>query len=407
MKNKKILITGASIAGPALAYWLNYYGFEVTVVERADELRLGGQNIDVKGPAREVIGKMGLEDAVRKANTTEIGIQFVNTENEVLAEFPKESSMSMTQDLEILRGDLVNILYEHTRNNVHYRFGDYVTAVAQAEDEMKVTFKSGKTEIFDMLIVAEGIGSGTRKLIFGDETRFKYLGLYTAYLTVKKQPTDSRWARWCNAPRGIVYILRPDNYGTTRASITMLAEENEYRGMNLSQLKQALIARIKGSGWESERLISEIEATDDLYLDRVSQVKASEWSKGRVVLVGDAAYCATPIAGKGTDLAIAGAYILAGELATALTHQAAFANYEKLMRPYAEKCQKLPPGIPGLVYPTSKFGVSVLNGFYRIFGSRPVKWLSSLGSNNKQQPKQEIELPDYNQADDALKVNSM
>lgn len=395
MKNQKILVTGASLAGPTLAYWLNRYGFEVVVAERAAQLRLGGQNIDVKGPAKEIAHKMGLEEIIRERNTTEAGMRWVNSDNKILAEFPKESSLSMTQELEILRGDLVQILYDHTKGDVAYRFDEYITDLKQSDNHVEVTFSSGKSEIFDLVIAAEGIGSHTRELAFRDKPRFKYLGLYTAYITIERAPTDSNWARWRNAPNGIVFLIRPDNYGTTRASITFTAEEDQYKGLSQEEQKKALIDRIKGSGWESERLIKEIRKTNDLYFDRISQVKASKWNEGRVALVGDAAYCATPIAGKGTDLAMSGAYILAGELSVANSYNEAFKAYENKMRPYVETCQKLPPGIPHLVYPQSVLGVRILNGLVLLIGTKPVKWFIGLFGSKKKAPQKEIVLSDY------------
>lgn len=190
-------------------------------------------------------------------------------------------------------------------------------------------------------------------------------------------------------------MIRPDNYGSTRASITFTAKEDEYKGLSFEEQKTALINRIKGSGWESERLIEEIGKTRDLYFDRISQVKASKWSEGRVAIVGDAAYCATPIAGKGTDLAMSGAYILAGELSIAGTYQEAFKAYENKMRPYVEKCQKLPPGIPKLVYPQSRLGVGILNGLVSLAGSKGAKWVMGLFGDGQKKPKQEIALPGY------------
>lgn len=396
MKNKKILISGASIAGPTLAYWLSHYGFEVTVIEKAPELRLGGQNIDVKGPAKEIAQIMGIEEEIRARNTTEIGTRFVDSKNKTVAEFPTGESIGLTQELEILRGDLVKILYEHSKEKAEYRFGDHITSIDQNDEMVKIGFASGKEASFDILISAEGIGSKTRELAFGRQPDFKYLGLHSAYLTIPKQPSDSKWARWCNAETGIVYLMRPDNYGETRASVTFLAEEDAYKGLSPEAQKQALILRIKGSGFESERIIEGIQQSKDLYFDRVSQVKASKWSIGRVVITGDAAWCATPIAGKGTDLAMAGAYILAGELFKADNIEQGFSAYENRMRPYVEKCQKLPPGIPWVVYPTTKFGVFMLNRLVAAVGSKPVKWLIAKLSGNKKADQKEIILPIYN-----------
>ncbi|MDQ1150315.1 2-polyprenyl-6-methoxyphenol hydroxylase-like FAD-dependent oxidoreductase [Sphingobacterium zeae] len=399
MKDKKILVSGASIAGPTLAYWLDRYGFEVTVIERAAVLRLGGQNIDVKGPAKEIALKMGILEEIRAHNTTEIGLRFVSSDNHTIAEFPSDSSMSMTQELEILRGDLVKILYDLTAKRVEYIFGDHIIDLIESENEVKVDFASGKKGVFDIVVIAEGIGSATRDLAFGGRPRFNYLGLYTAYLTILRNNSDSRWARWYNAPKGIVFMLRPDNYGKTRASVTFLAKENAYKDLSEADQKRALIDRIQGAGWESERLVNEIKESEDLYFERVSQVKTDKWTKGRVVITGDAAWCATPIAGKGTDLALAGAYILAGELYRAGNYEEAFRNYEKIMKPYVQECQKLPPGIPRIVYPESRVGVALLNQLIAIVGSKPVKWLMRVFSgdkkDNKKNRKKEIILPDY------------
>lgn len=393
--NRKILISGASIAGPVLAYWLHRYGFEVVVVERAPELRLGGQNIDVKGPAWEIIRKMGLEEKIRAANTTEIGLRFVNEKNETLAEFPKESALSMTQELEILRGDLVRILYDATKDKAEYRFGDHITEIKEDDGGVSISFDSGASEEFDLLLIAEGIGSHTRSLVFGDEPRFVYLGLYTSYFTIDRADSDSRWARWHNAPGGIVYLLRPDNYGKTRVCINLRSAEKGYEKLSPAEQKNVLLQAINGTGWESERIKEALKKTGDLYLERLSQVQAPRWSKGRVAMTGDAAYCVTPIGGKGTDLAITGAYILAGELHKNSNFVNAFEAYENRLRPFVTKTQKRPPGVPSLIYPTSKPGVGVLNTFFRLAGSRPVKFLAKKLGGSKRKPKKEIELPDY------------
>ncbi|RYF56834.1 MAG: hypothetical protein EOO39_36185, partial [Cytophagaceae bacterium] len=207
---RKVLISGASIAGPTLAFWLAKYGFEVTVIERSASLRLGGQNIDVNGPAQTIAQKMGIEAAIRAANTGEVGLQFIGQTNQVAAAFPKESSMSGTQELEILRGDLVSILYEATREAVTYRFGDSITGLEQHPEDVAVTFSSGKTECFQFVIAADGVRSSTRRLVFGEEPLFKYLGLYTAYLTIPRQESDNDWWRWYTAvDRRIDAVDRP------------------------------------------------------------------------------------------------------------------------------------------------------------------------------------------------------
>ncbi|MFD1141149.1 FAD-dependent monooxygenase [Larkinella insperata] len=394
---KKVLLSGASIAGPTVAFWLAKHGFAVTVVERAPALRLGGQNIDINGPARKVIRKMGLEGAILAQNTTEVGLQIIGQDGQVAGEFPKDASLTGTRELEILRGDLVKILYDCSRQDVDYRFGDSITALEQHPDEVVVTFASGKTETFHLVIAADGVRSKTRQLMFGEEPQFKSLGLYIAYMTIPRQSTDNDWWRWYTAVDRRVLMLRPDNKGTIRASVAFLEDDREtHEKRPIDEQKSVLKTKLAGAGWEADRIRQAIDAADDLYLDKAGQIKAPRWSAGRLAMVGDAAYCPTPISGKGTTLAIVGAYVLAGELSRHERHEDAFAAYEKRMRPYVDEVQKLPPGTPKLVYPETKFGVSVLNTVAGIVASKPVQKVVSLFSSNEAEEEQEgIELPDY------------
>lgn len=397
-KIRKVLISGASIAGPVLGYWLHKYGFEVTIVERAPTLRLGGQNIDVNGPARKIARMMGIEEQIRAANTGEVGTQWVDKDNEVTASFPRESAAGLTQELEIVRGDLVRILYDLTAQNITYRFDDKITHLAQNAEQVDVTFASGKKEIYDLVVAADGIRSETRKLMFGDDPVFKYLGLCTAYLTVAKAPTDTDWARWYTADESRVILLRPDNEGTTRASINFLLPEEAYEQLDKSAQKQILLSKLEGAGWEAPRLAKEVEQSDDIYFDGVGQIKAPRWSDGRLAMVGDAAYCPAPITGKGTTLAFAGAYVLAGELATHANFSDAFAAYDKILRPYVESVQKLPPGVPKLAYPQTSLGVSVVNTLAGIMASEPVQKLAGVFSGSNKEEEESLNgepLPEY------------
>ena len=397
-ESKKVLIAGASIAGPTLAFWLAKYGFTVTVVERAPSLRLGGQNIDVNGPAKQISRKMGIVDAIRAANTGEVGLQFIDQDNQVAAAFPKEGAVSGTQELEILRGDLVSILYDCTKQNVTYWFGDSITELEQHPDDVTVTFASGKTETFQFVMAADGVRSSTRRLVFGDEPVFEYLGLYTAYLTIPRQETDTNWWRWYTAIDRRILMLRPDNQGTMRASVAFLESDEVYEKLSPAEQKSVLKAKLAGAGWEAERIINALDETQDVYFDKIGQIKAPRWSAGRVAMIGDAAYCPTPLTGKGTTLAMVGAYLLAGELASHEHHQDAFVAYEKRMRPYVEAVQQLPPGVPWLVYPKSKLGVSVLNTIAGVVASKPIQKLVGLFTSTKPEDESKEEgivLPDY------------
>lgn len=397
-KSRTVLISGASIAGPTLAFWLAHYGFTVTVVERSAALRLGGQNIDVNGPARRIAQKMGIEQAIQAANTGEIGLQFIGQNNQAVASFPKEGAVSGTQELEILRGDLVSILYESTKQNVTYRFGDSITNLEQNPDEVAVTFSSGETENFQFVVAADGVRSNTRRLVFGEEPVFKYLGLYTAYLTIPRQPTDTNWWRWYTAIDRRVLMLRPDNQGTMRASVAFLESDEAYEKLSPAEQKHVLKTKLAGAGWEADRISHALDGTPDVYFDKIGQVMAPRWSTGRVAMIGDAAYCPSPLTGKGTTLAMVGAYLLAGELASHERHQDAFVAYEKRMRPYVDAVQKLPPGVPWIVYPRTGWGVSVLNTLAGIFASQPVQKLVGLFTSTKsgdESNETAIVLPDY------------
>ncbi|WP_437967482.1 FAD-dependent monooxygenase [Sorangium sp. So ce260] len=394
MEHRTVLISGASIAGPALAFWLARHGFRPVVVERAGALRLGGQNIDVQGAAREVVRRMEIEDDIRAANTGERGLRFVDERDVTKAEFPLGDSgtRGFTQELEILRGDLARILYERTRGTTEYIFGDQITGLRDHGDRVTVSFEQGPERDFDLVVAADGIRSRTRTLIVGDEPRIRLLDLYGSYFTIPRGASDGAWARWYNAPGGRLIILRPDNVGTTRASLWFLSSQRGYERLSAAEQKALIVRVFDGAGWETPRVLAALADADDVYFDAISQVMAPRWSHGRAVLVGDAAYCPSPVSGMGASLSLVGAYVLAGELSRHADHRDAFAAYERLMRPYVDRAQKLPPGVPWIAYPKSRLGISLFHRVLRLASSpllrRREGWFNSSAAD-------EIELPDY------------
>ncbi|MCX7290208.1 MAG: FAD-dependent monooxygenase [Janthinobacterium sp.] len=229
MKNKrKILVTGASVAGPTLAFWLARQGMDVTVVERAPEFRDGGQTIDVRGAGKIVAQRMGLESAIRSKSTHEDGIKFVDEQDRTQAEIGIGAfgGNGPVAELEILRGELAKLLIEHGRSTVNYRFGDSIAALEELPHGVKVRFEQGGEQVFDLVIGAEGVGSHTRKLVFGNEVTRRSFDLYTAYFTIPRTPGDARQMRWFNAPGGLSVCLRPDNLGTTRRKAPACRAEN-------------------------------------------------------------------------------------------------------------------------------------------------------------------------------------
>lgn len=398
MNKRRILVTGASIAGPAVAYWLARQGMEVVVVERAPEFRDGGQTIDVRGAGRTVVQRMGLEDAIRANDTGEDGIAFVDENNETKAEIGVDAygGEGPIAELEILRGEFGRLLIEHSKDKVTYRFGDSIKTIQDDGHQVNVHFAQGGTEAFDLVIAAEGIGSHSRNLVFGDEVKRRNLDLYTAYFTIPRQSSDGNLMRWFNAPGGLCVCLRPDNLGTTRALMSFQEPPSGYEKLSLEQQKAMLKEKFSNVGWEVPRVLSALDDTPDLYLESIGQVKMDHWSKGRIVLVGDAAYCASPISGMGTSLALCGAYVLAGELGSHANHADAFAAYEKIMRPFVDQAQSVPKFAPRLASPHSRIGISIGYAVLRMASAPGFKTLLSPLLSPKADA---IELPNYQMPD--------
>lgn len=394
----RVLITGASIAGPTLAWWLHRFGMHATVVERAPAFRTGGQNIDVRGAARTVLARMHLQQAVADLGTGEQGIVFVDEHNQVVADFEKAElgGDGPTAELEILRGDLAQLLYDHSKTHATYRFGDYVTAVQEVANGVQVTFAHGEPERFDVVVVAEGFKSSTRQLVFGEDVTRRPLDLYMGYFTIPRGAHDGEQARWYNAPGGRSVLLRPDHKGTTRVVLTLQQEPAGYEDLTPAQQKSLLQKRFADAGWETPRVLEGLAASDDFYFEAIGQIKASSWSKGRVVLVGDAAWCAGPVSGMGTTLALVGAYVLAGELARHPGDQAAaFAAYERIMRPFVEEGQDVPKFSTRIAQPQTRFGIALQHAALRVASAPGVR---QLASKLLEPAAAAIELPTYEAA---------
>jgi 2-polyprenyl-6-methoxyphenol hydroxylase-like FAD-dependent oxidoreductase len=390
-----ILISGASIAGPALAYWLNVQGWRTTVVERFAELREDGQNIDVRGAGREVARRMGIEDAIRAASTGETGTEFVDSRGTRVAYFAAGESDSggATAELEILRGQLSSIIVDRTRDDTEYVFGDQIVALDDQADGVTVTFAHGPARTFDVVVVAEGLRSRTRSLVLPGAGAVRELGLYLAYLTIPRTGDDTDLWRWHSAGRGRSITLRPDNLGTIRATLGFLSDLRGLDELDRDGVVTVLRRTFADVGWVAPRVL---DALDDapLYFDAIGQARLPSWSSGRVALVGDAAYCSSPVSGMSTSLALTGAYVLAGELA-AHPHRTAFARYERTMRPYVDQAQKLPPGAPRIANPRSRAGVAVMNTVLRLAASPVAGRLGALGTRLFTPAAEAIDLPTY------------
>ncbi|WP_279359389.1 FAD-dependent monooxygenase [Methylobacterium indicum] len=369
---RRILITGASIAGTTAAWWLGRAGFDVTVVERAPAFRDGGQNVDVRGIGRRILREMGLERAALDRGTGEEGTAWVDAAGHPRARFMtgEMEGDGPTAEMEILRGDLARLLFEAARPHAAFRFGDVVERIDDGAETATVTFADGQTAAYDAVVVAEGVGSATRERVFPGENDPRWMDLTIAYFTVPRTPDDDRLWRWYNAPGGRSLSLRPDPHGTTRAMLSVHGPLAEAQGWDRDRQKAFLRERFRDAGWQAPRVLAALDAADDVYFDVLRQVRMPRWSRGRVVLTGDAAWCVTPLAGIGATLAITGARVLAGELARTGDVPAAFTAYERAMRPMVEEAQGVPKIAPRLMHPRTEAGIRALHAVLRT-ASRP------------------------------------
>jgi 2-polyprenyl-6-methoxyphenol hydroxylase-like FAD-dependent oxidoreductase len=372
------LISGASIAGLSSAFWLQRAGWDVTVLERAESFRDGGQNIDVRGVAREVLDRMGLTEQVRAQNTTEEGTVFVDADDQPAGgEFPEDGSDGPTAELEILRGDLARIILDHLPARPEMIFGDQVAAVRERADGVDIELASGRRLSADLLVVAEGVRSATRDLLFGDAVERHELGINMAFGTIAREEGDGHLWRWFNAPGGRQANIRPDNKGTTRALLGFMSGEQNLAELDRPEALRELRRVYEGAGWKVPRILDGFDTSDDVYIDYLTQIRLPSWSRGHVCLVGDAAWCVTPIGGRGSSLALTGGYVLAAYLSQADPGDLgpALERYEKWLRPSAEKAQHLPPGVPRAAYPQTAAGVGVERLVTRALSTRPLSRL--------------------------------
>lgn len=345
MSGIRVLVAGASIAGPALAHWLHRRGAEVTVVERAPELRPGGQAVDARGVTREVIRRMGLDAAVRAARTETAGAHIVDADGKVLETYrvDDDGGDGFISEIEILRGDLSRVLYDDTRDDVEYVFGDRIAGLTQDADGVGVAFDSGDRRRFDLVVGADGLHSSLRAMVFGPRERFvRHLGHVLAFYSVPNEFGLDRWLiDYQEAGRSAG--LRPIQDATrAMAMFSFPAGDFDVDYRDVAAQKRLLRERMAGMGWLTSRILAHLDDTPDFYLDQVAQVVMDRWSHGRVGLLGDAAFSSSPMSGQGTGLALVGAYLLAGELAAAgWDPEAGFAGYERRMRSFVEANQEI------------------------------------------------------------------
>jgi 2-polyprenyl-6-methoxyphenol hydroxylase-like FAD-dependent oxidoreductase len=399
MTQPTVLISGAGIAGPALAFWLNKSGYRVTIVELADGIRPGGQTVDLRGAGGEVVERMGLIDKMRARSLDQRGVAWIKSDGHRRAEMPVTAfnGNGLVSKLEILRGDLVDVLYQETKGRTEYRFDTRITELSQSDDAVEATLTDGTKLSVDLVVGADGPHSAVRRLVFGPEEQFvKPLGGYNAWFTAPDTVGLDGWYLMYQAP-GLNASMRPSHDPElAKAGLAFRSQPVAYDRRNADEQRALLTRHFAGAGWQCEALLSAAAESDDFYFDAFAQVHMPTISQGRVTLAGDAGYCASPLSGMGTSLALVGAYVLAGELGTAGALdakgiQAALQRYESVMRPYIDRCQDLPNGIDGYL-PKSDTDIAVT--------AQVMKWMQrwpfrSLAEKKWFTTADAIELPDY------------
>jgi 2-polyprenyl-6-methoxyphenol hydroxylase-like FAD-dependent oxidoreductase len=361
MTNKTVLISGASIAGPSLAFWLARQGYAVTVVERSAALRTGGQAVDFKGAThRAVLDRMGILDEVHRRQTGGHDQTLIDAQERPLAVMPGEFTGG---DVEIRRGDLAEILYERTAQDCEYVFGDSVTSLTESSDGVDVTFERGAPRRFDLVFGADGIHSVVRRLAFGPEADYvRHLGHYYALVETGEQD-DFRGAGGVSLMYNEPGRMAATGGPKASAFFVFASPELTYDRYDLARQKEILVTAFDGGGWRLPELMEAVKRSDEVYLDSLSRVMMDGYSSGRVALVGDSAYGNT-LGGFGTGLAVVGAYVLAGELAAANgNHEVAFRRYDEKLRGYAKIARGASAG--SFLAPSTKLRIGLRNQMFR------------------------------------------
>jgi 2-polyprenyl-6-methoxyphenol hydroxylase-like FAD-dependent oxidoreductase len=349
---KTVLISGAGVAGPALAYWLHRHGFTPTVVERAPSLRAGGHAVDVRGAALEVIERMGLTDRLRRARTEMRGMSMVDRHG---AEIMRSTEVALSSgrldsdDVEVLREDLIGMLFDATGPYTRYLFGDSVATLEQTGDGVRVTFDNAAPETFDLVVGADGLHSTVRRLAFGPEQPYlHHLGAYLGVFTAPNFLDLDRWQVWLRAEAVGYGIYSARDNTEIRVNLGFESGPLDYDRRDIDAQRKLIEDRVADAGWETPRLLAAMWRATDFYFDAMAQIRMDRWSTGRVTLLGDAGYCPSPLSGQGTSLALVGAYVLAESLAASGgDHRAGLERYERRMREFVTLNQALATENPG------------------------------------------------------------
>ncbi|MEU7000178.1 FAD-dependent monooxygenase [Nonomuraea sp. NPDC046570] len=338
MTKTRVLISGASVAGPALAYFLHRDGYDVTVVERAPELRDSGYAVDFRGEAFAVLEEMGILAEVREHDTKMRGAVLVDERGVETGRLPAEV---FAGELEVPKRELTRILHRITADGVTYLFDDSISALTQHESGVTVEFERSAVREFDLVFGADGVYSTVRRLAFGPHAgKLRHLGLSGAGFSTANYLGLDRSGLLQSTMGAAIYLFALDAAERLTVSLSFATGSPELDRCDRDEQEKAVRAAFAGHGWEAPRLLQAMSEADDFYFSSTCQVHLDRWSCGRIALVGDAGYCAAPTSGMGTSQALIGAWTLARDLASAGgDHTTAFAAYEAELRPYVAENQ--------------------------------------------------------------------
>jgi 2-polyprenyl-6-methoxyphenol hydroxylase-like FAD-dependent oxidoreductase len=370
----RILVSGASVAGPVLAYWLTRHGYSVTVVERASTLRrTGGHAVDLFRPAMNISEKMGVLPRIedRATGTRRMTVHQEGARRPVRVDLSKIFGATSDRHVEIMRDDLSEIYYDAARDDVEYVFGDSITAISP---DGEVRFENAAPRRFDLVVGADGLHSNVRRLVFGDESRFSaFIGAYLGVLTLPNAfGLDGELVMHVGIGRTAgMYGAR--HLGDARALFLFRSErELDYHRHDVPRQKELLRGAFGGAHPDVDDWLDELDRTPAFYFDSITQLRMDSWSRGRVTLVGDAGYCPGPAVGGSTSLAVVGAYVLAGELARAGgDHERAFPAYERAMAEHVRGSRAAALSVAKTLIPTSRLGVRGLAQGARLISALP------------------------------------